>query len=310
MANRIVYQNGRFVPESEARLSIYDSALIYGDMVYEVVRTLAGRPYRLGEHLERLSESLATLAIDPGISLNEMERIALETLAKNQANEADDIDWQLMINISRGPAAAFPLAFAPTEQRPTIVISCYPLVTRLGKLAAAYTDGVDLFVARQRAIPPELLPIHAKVRSRFHYRLADLEAHRRGHGEWPVLVDPDGNVTEGTSYNLFAFCHGRLWTAPESDVVVGITRRVVLDLADALGMATLEDKLPLTEVRTADEMFVTGTSIGILHARSLDGAPLGDGKIGPRTLQLREALHAELGLDIAEQARRYAGWEW
>jgi branched-chain amino acid aminotransferase len=313
---RVAYLNGQFVPESQARVSIYDSGLLTGDMAYEVTRTIHQKPFRLSEHLERLAGSLRTLAIDPGISPADLERATLETLARNLPTEAADVDWQIIHNVSRGPGGGFQAAFSTDERRPTVIISCFPLTHRLGRLAGKYETGVDLLVPGQRAIPGGLLPTQVKARGRLHYQLANLEAEALSPGSWPVLLDPEGNVTEGTSFNLFAVASGKLCTAPEGDVLVGITRTVVLELARGIGLEIREGKLPLAVVERAEELFVTSTSIGILHARTLTDASagqaalprtIGSGAIGPVTLRLRKALDAALGLDFAAQAKGYAG---
>ena len=103
MTDRVVYFNGEYVPEREARVSIFDSALMFGDMVFEMTRTFGGRPFRLRDHLERLYLSLRLLEIDCGLSIDDMERISLETLERNRPTEADDVDWFIMHDVSRGP---------------------------------------------------------------------------------------------------------------------------------------------------------------------------------------------------------------
>jgi len=311
---RVAYFNGQFVPENQARVSIYDSGVLAGDMAYEVTRTIHQRPFRLREHLERLRESLALLAIDPGMSTDELERVTLKTLARNLPTEAPDVDWQIIHNLSRGPGSGFQAAFSAEERRPTIVISCFPLTHRLARLADKYETGVDVIIPPQRSLPAQWLPVHLKARGRIHFQLANLQAEALAPSAWPVLIDPDGNVTEGTSFNVFAVAKDTLLTAPAEDVLVGVTRTVVLALARSLGLRVREAKLPLAALLAADELFATSTSIGILHARSVvdasDGQPaptlpIGSGNLGPITARLRLALHAELGLDFAAQAKHY-----
>jgi branched-chain amino acid aminotransferase len=307
MSSRIVYHNGRFLPESEARVSIYDSALTHGDMAYEVTRTIRGQPYRLDEHLRRLFHTLAALGIDPGIDRAELEQITLETLSRNLPGEAADTDWQIIHNVSRGPAGGYGGAFTPEERRPTVLVSCYPLVERLARLAAAYDTGLDLVVPAQRALPGDVVDPTIKTRSRLHFQLANLQAEAARPGSFAVLLDPAGYLTEGTSGNIFLVRDGMLLTPRLTHVLPGVTRGLVLELAFGLGLTADESDLTLDDARHADEMFMTSTSIGILHARSLDGRAVGDGRIGPITSQLRLALFTAVGLDFAAQARAYAG---
>lgn len=304
--SRIVYFNGRFVPEHEARLSIYDSALLLGDMAYEVTRTVRQRPYRLRDHLVRLKRSLAALRIEPGLSIDELERITLDTLERNLPLEADDVDWNIIHNVSRGPAEDFRAAFAPEELRPTVLVSCFPMHEKLAKLAARYVSGVDLVVPAQRSLPSSLLDAQIKFRSRVHFQLANLQAREKLPGAMAALVDPDGNLTEGTSGNLFCVERGRLLTPTSRNILPGITRDVVLHLSARLGIPAEEADITVDRAGATDEMFVTSTSIGILHARSYELRPIGDGQIGPITTRLRAALGEEIGLDFAAQALAYA----
>jgi branched-chain amino acid aminotransferase len=277
-----------------------------GDMAFEVTRTFEHRPFRLRHHLERLFHSLRVIRTDPGISLDEFERLTLETLRLNLPTEASDVDWNIIHNVSRGPAAAFAEAFTASELRPSIAISCFPLTRKLAAIAPFYQAGLDLVVPPQRAIPRELLDPTIKTRSRIHYHLANFQAHDIQPGAWALLATPDGRLTEGTSGNFFLVQRGTLFTPRQEDVLSGVTRGVVLALAARLGIPSAERDLDFDDASRADEMFLTSTSIGILHARSYCGRPVGDGQIGPITRRLREALNAEVGLDFGEQARHYA----
>jgi branched-chain amino acid aminotransferase len=111
MSDRVVYFNGCFVPENEARVSIFDSALMFGDMAFEMTRTFKQRPFKLRNHLERLYASLRLLEIDCGLTLAEMERRTLETLERNLGTEPADVDWQIMHNVSRGPMDLYRTVF-------------------------------------------------------------------------------------------------------------------------------------------------------------------------------------------------------
>lgn len=304
MSQRVVYFNGRFVPESEARVSIYDSALTLGDMAYEVTRTCHGTPFRLREHIERLRHSLAVIGVDPRMTADELHAVTLETVRRNRELCEPHVDFQIIHNVSRGPAAGYEEAFLPAEFRPTVIVSCYPLTQRLARLAPAYQTGIDLVLVRQRAIPGELLDAEIKTRSRLHFQLANLEAQRRGGTA--VLLDPTGHLTEGTSGNLFLVRGGAVLTPARGNLLPGFTRGLVLDLARQLGLPAEETQLTPRDAALADELFVTSTSIGILHARSFDGTAVGGGALGNITARLRAALDAAAGVNFAAQARAYA----
>lgn len=306
MSQRVVYFNGRIVPEREARVSIYDSALQLGDMAFEVTRTIRHAPFKLSAHLERLRRSMRALSIDPGLTNDELERITLDVVDRNLPTEADDVDWNIVHDVSRGPAAAFRGAFTQDELRPTVVVACYPLAGKMAALAPAYESGIDLVVPDQRSLPHGLLDAGIKCRSRVHYQLANLQAEAKLRGSTAVLLDPDGYVTEGTSGNVFFVKDGALLTPTTRNILPGVTRGVVLDLARRLGLKVGESHLTQADAAAADEAFVTSTSIGIVHARSFEGRVISGGAIGPVTQRLREAFTAEVGLDFAAQAASYA----
>jgi branched-chain amino acid aminotransferase len=306
MNQRIVNLNGQFVAESQARLSIYDSGVTMGDMAFEVTRTFHHRPFRLRQHLERLFHSLAAIRVEAGVSLDEIESLTLETLERNLPTEPAEVDWNIIHNVSRGPAAAFIEAISPADARPTVAISCFPLTRKLAALAPSYESGLDLVVPAQPAIGRELLDPTIKTRSRIHYHIANFQAHDVLPGAWAVLATPDGRVTEGTSGNFFMVRGGQLVTPPAEDVLSGITRGVILELACELEIATAERAVQLSEAAAADEMFLTSTSIGILHGRSFNQNSVSDGRIGLVTRRLRDALGRHVGLDFGDQARQYA----
>lgn len=306
MSQRVVYFNGRIVPESEARVSIFDSALQVGDMTFEVTRTVRGAPFRLADHLTRLRRSMTALRIDPGLTDAALEKITLDVLARNRPTEADDVDWTIVHDVSRGPAAAYRSFVPPEEQRATVIVACVPLATKMAALSPYYEQGLDLVVPRQRSLPHGLLDAGIKCRSRLHYQLANLEAEEKRSGSTAVLLDPDGFVTEGTSGNAFFVHREELLTPTTRNILPGVTRGLVLDVARRIGIAVREADITQDEAAAADEAFITSTSIGILHARSFEDGTIGDGRIGPLTRKLREALAAEVGLDFAAQAASYA----
>lgn len=306
MSQRVVYFNGSYVPERDAKVSIYDASLSEGAMVFEVCRTFNGELFRLREHLERLDDSLTALGIQSGTSTEELERIAQETLARNLPTEASDVEWNLIVNVSAGPSPTFLDAFPSEEIRPTVIISCFPMTRRLAKLARPFEEGIDVVVPQQKALPPELLDPAIKTRGRLHYHIAGLQAANARPRAVAVLVNPHGFLTESTSANLFLVRRGELYTPHLRDVLPGVTRGVILELAEQLGLKATEADLTPDDALQASEVLLTSTSIGILHARSFNGTTLGDGRLGPVAKQLRQAFNHLVGVDIVAQANAYA----
>ena len=304
MSMRVVYFNGRLVPESEARVSIFDSALMYGDMAFEMTRTFGQKPFGLRQHLERLYGSLRLLEIDCGLSIEEMEQVTLDTLRENIPTEAGDVDWQIMHDVSRGPLPLYSTAF-PEGVRPTVSINCWPLITHMGGFAANYDRGVEIMIPAQQTIPAHLLDLKAKTRSRVHYRLAELQAQRAG-AKWPVLLDPEGFLAEGPGWNIFLVKDGALLTPEPRNVLNGVSRGATIKLARGLGIKVLETNLGRYEALMADEIFCTATTFSLVHATSFEGQTIGDGNPGPVFQTLMSAWKEDVGVDFVSQAHEYA----
>jgi len=310
MANRVVYFNGDFVPESEARVSIFDSALMYGDMAFDMTRTYRQKPFHLCSHIERIYAALELMEIDCGMSRDEMEKATLETLERNVPTEADDMDWQIMHDVSRGPMPSYRTAF-PDGLRPTVSINCWPLITHTGAFAPNYDSGVSLGIPAQQALPAYLIDPKAKTRSRLHYQMANLQAARMGN-VLPLLLDTDGFIAEGTGWNIFLVRDGVLYTPEPRNILLGVSRRVTMELAVEEGIEVREANLGRYEALRADEMFCTATTYALCHANSFEGQPVGDGTPGPIFKKLMAAWKQRAGIDFVAQAKDYASrlQEW
>ncbi len=305
MTERVVYLSGEYVPEHEAQISIFDSALMFGDMAFEMTRTFRGEPFKLREHLERLFTSLRLLEIDCGMSIDEMEDVTQDVLARNRATEPEDVDWQIMHDVSRGPLGLYQSVFA-RGVRPTVSINCWPLVTHMGSFAATYDSGVHVAIPAQQALPAHLVDPKAKTRSRMHYQLALLQAKRMGDGVWPVLLDPDGFLAEGPGWNIFLVKDGALYTSEPRNILLGVSRAATMQLARELGIEVREKNLGRLEALDADEIFCTATTFCLVHAVSFEGQALGAASPGPLFKRLRAAWQEHVGLDFVAQAHSYA----
>ncbi len=304
MEKRIAYFNGDFVPEAQAKVSIYDTALATGEKMVEVSRTFNHTPYKLEDHLERLYRGLDVFQIDPGMNPQQMAEATDETLHRNLPTESERVDWQILHYVSRGPAAQFEMI--PDEDlKPTVIIHCIPLVNRLGKMAKKYTIGVDLVVVEQRAIPQEVISPQIKSNGRMDHVVGRLEAKRLKPGSTGVLLDQNGYLTEATGSSLFLVNDDRIQTAPSSRVLNGFTREMIFDIASKLGIPVEEQDLTIADAMNASEIFITSTVICQVHARSFDGLVMNGGLLGPITNQVRQAFIEEVGLDFAKQAQEY-----
>ena len=207
--HRSVYFNGKMIPEHEARVSIFDSALMFGDMAFEMTRTYNHKAFCLREHLVRLYKSLKMMQIDPGMTIDEMEQVTLDTLAANMVTEADDVDWQIMHDVSRGTMGIYHSIGegGDNDGGPTVSINCWPLITHQGGYAPNYSNGVNLVVSPVTQLPAHLLDLKAKTRSRLHYQMSILNSQLYEVPVDPVLMDPDGFLAEGPGWNICAFSY-------------------------------------------------------------------------------------------------------
>lgn len=305
MKHRVVYINGRFIPESTACLSLYDSALATGEVVIEVTRTFNHRPFQLREHLRRLFLGLKEMRLDIGINLTRLAELTQTTLNRNLPTDKKEVDWQIIHYISRGPAALFEM-FPSHALKPTLIIQCIPLKNRLGKMAHKYRDGVDLVVTPQRVIPPQILSPQIKSRGRLDYILARIQAKTIKPGSTGVLLDEQGYVTEGTGTSLFVVKNGKIKTAPAKKVLNGTTRELIFRLSRNLNIPIQETDYTVTEAATADEIFITSTVICLVHARSFNDKIIGNAVCGPVTQRIKSAYIRHVGLDFAAQAQYYS----
>lgn len=166
--------------------------------------------------------------------------------------------------------------------------------------------GVPVVIPAQPALPAHLVDPKAKTRSRLHYQMAQLQAARMGPGRWPVMLDPDGFLTEGPGWNIFLVKHGTLLTPEPRNILLGVSRATIMELAGELGIPVRETNLGRYEALQADEVFCTATTFCLVHAASFEGRPVGDGQPGPLFRRLAQAWQQKVGVDFVAQAHAYA----
>ena len=302
---RLVYFNGEFVPEREARISIFDCALMYGDMVFEMTRSFEQKPYRLRQHLERLYASMRYAEIDCGMVIDEMEAATLETVERNLP-ALEGYDFQVMHDVTRG---ALPLYDTIVKEgtAPIVSINVLPLIRHIGGMAEKYETGAHFVITPQQSVPARYVDPKAKNRSRIYYKIADLQATRMEAGAMALLTDERGFITEGTGNNFFMVQNNEIFTPRPHDILRGVSRGACMELAGKLGIPVREVDIEPYDVREADEAWFTSTTICMVPITRFDFQPLGDGKPGKIYRKLLEAWSEEVGVDIAAQAREYAG---
>lgn len=304
--NRIVYINGEFVPESEAKISIYDSALMFGDMVFEMTRSFNKIQFKLREHLERLYASIKFVHISLKMTINEIETLCHEVVKKNEPFFDAHDEHRLMINVSRGPLSIYADIFGG-QLEPTIVIADFPLKWTVANMASLYDTGINAVIPSQRAIPANLLESKVKSRSRLHYMMANIEVSQwKGENNWTLLLDPNGFITEGPGSNFFIVKDNIIITPEPRNILRGVSRAYVFELAEQLGIACIEKNIEPYDVIMADEAFMTGTPFCILPVTKLNGSVIGEGRFGKATRQLLDAWSKNVALDIKQQIKDYS----
>lgn len=270
--------DGSFVPIGEARTSLLDRGFLRADATYDVVGVWDGAFFRLADHLDRFERGCAELRLELPYSRQEIESILLEVVARSGLRAA-----YVDLIATRGiPPEG---SRDPRLYRNRFLAYAVPYIWLFR--SDDPTAGMDAVIARTvRRIPSDCVDPTVK---NFHW--GDLtkglyEAYDRG-AHYPILLDHGGNVTEGAGYNLFALVDGRLLT-PASGVLLGITRRTVIELARAEGIEVEETDLDEATFRRGNELFATSTAGGVMPITSLDGEPVGDGRAGELTRRLRD----------------------
>ena len=290
---RVAFVNGHIVPESEAVVSIRDRGFLQGDAVFDTTRTFGGRIFRLDEHLDRFFSSLKYMRIDPGLTKDDFARLTMEVLQANMPLLDDDDDYWVTQRVTRGVRVG-------GEDRPSIIIECVPLPFKAR--ARYYRDGLPVIVPSVRRTPPESQSPRAKVHNYVNLVQAELEVRSQNPDAWPILLDTNGNLSEGPGSNIFIVKDGAVMTPKEQFVLAGISRRVTIELAQELGIEVHETDIDLFDAYTADEAFVTSTSFCICPVSSFNGSTVADGAVpGPVTDRLTRAYSGMVDLDITAQ---------
>jgi branched-chain amino acid aminotransferase len=303
---RLVYFNGKMVPEADAKVSIYDSALMFGDMVFEMTRSFGKKQFKLREHIDRLYVGLKILRIPLQMAPEEMERACYETIEANDHLFAADDEHRLMIDVSRGLLGIYQ-GIEGLHKGPNVIIADFPLRWTVASMGKLFNTGINAVIPSQRAIPANLLDPKVKNRSRIHYLMANIEVSQvEGSNNWALLLDTDGFIAEGTGDNFFIIKDGVIITPEGRNILRGISREYVMrELCPQLNMPVIERNIEQYDVYTADEAFITGTPFCMLPVTSLNGNVIGEGKVGEGVNRMLEQWGANVGVNVKEQIQHW-----
>ena len=297
-SERVAYFNGSIVPESQVLLPFRDRGFLYGDAVFDTSRTFGGRVFKLQEHIDRLYRSLRYTQINPGLTPGQMKTITEEVLERNVPLLEEYEDYWVFQRVSRGLSSVG--GEEPERSGSTVIVECTPLP--LEARTKCVRDGIDVIVPAIRRVPQECLSPRVKSHNYLNLVMGDLAAKAVNPDAWAVLADTRGNLAEGYGCNFFTVHEGRLYTPKEQYVLAGMSRETVIVLARELGLPVLEEDLDLFDVSIAEEAFLTSTSICICGVRSVNGSPIGDGRVpGPVTKRLIEAYIRLVQYDFVGQ---------
>ena len=297
---RMVYINGEIVPESEGKVSFRDQGFVTGDAVFDATRTFSGMIFKLKEHLNRLYDSLKYMRLDPGIPQQQMADLTMQVLAANQPLLGPDDDYWVIQRISRG------VPMGGGEYKPTVIIECNPLP--FAARARYYRDGLSVVIPSIRRTPPECMSPRVKVHNYINLLLGDQEVKAQNPDAFSILMDINGNISEGFGSNFFIVKNGVVITPKEQYILAGISRETVIQLAQGLNIEVQEADIDLYDVYTADEAFVTSTSFCLCSVSSVNGSTIGDGGVpGPVTDQIQTAYSDLVGIDIVKQYLKRLG---
>ncbi|MEP6672760.1 MAG: branched-chain-amino-acid transaminase [Chthoniobacter sp.] len=268
-----IYIDGQFYPEPEAKISVFDHGLLYGDGIFEGIRFYNGRVFQLTQHLERLWDSARAIMLTIPMTMEELEAATLETIRKNNLR-----DGYIRLLVTRGKGN---LGLSPDRcpKASVIIIAAtiqlYP--------PEAYERGMTVVTCATRRVAPGALSPAVKSLNYLNNIMAKIEANLSKADEG-LMLNEEGYVAECTGDNVFIVKRGEIFTPPVyAGSLRGITWQAVLDIAAELGLKINVTQLTRYDLYTADEFFLTGTAAEVIAAVKLDNRPIGDGKPGPIT---------------------------
>jgi len=289
----LIYLNGKLVPEEDAKVSIFDHGLLYGDGVFEGIRGYNGRIWKLEEHLSRLYNSAKAIMLDVPLNFYDLKNAIIQTVRANKLK-----DSYIRVVVTRG---AGDLGLDPRKCRvPTLfiiagTIQLYP--------EALYEKGLDVITVGTKRNLTESVNPSIKSLNYLNNILAKIEANNAGAAEG-LLLNHMGYVSECTGENIFTVRNNSLYTPPVyAGVLEGVTRNIVKEIAAGIGLKVTEENMTRHDIFTADECFLTGTAAEIVPVVSLDKRVIGTGKPGEITRRIRKEfsfLTREEGVPVYE----------
>ena len=304
--SRLVFFNEKFIPETEAKVSIYDSALMFGDMIFEMTRSFKGKQFLLEKHIDRLLLGIKILRVPFKYNKKQIIKFCYETIEKNKYVFEKDDEHRLMIDVSSGLLGIYN-GIEGLHTGSNLIIADFPLRWTVRNMGKLFDDGINAAITSQRAIPSMFMDPKIKNRSRLFYLTANIEASLfKGENNWALLLDVNGFISEGTGDNFFIVKDNKVFTPKGKDILRGISRDYVMNnLCKKLKIQIYEKNFEPYDVYAADEAFMTGTPFCMLPVTSLNGLKIGDGTRGKIFNKLLSKWSENVGLDIELQIKNW-----
>src|SRR4051812_37327188 len=276
--SRQIYISGKFCPQEDAKISVFDHGLLYGDGVFEGLRSYRGKVFRLAEHIRRLYESAKAIWLEIPMSPDDMSDAVNESVRVNKID-----DGYIRLVVTRGAGT---LGLDPNRcSNPQVIIiadaiSLYP--------KELYEKGLEIVTVSVQRMHPAALNPRIKSLNYLNNILAKIEGLQAGCIE-ALMLNHKGEVAECTGDNIFLVRHGQLWTPPlEAGILEGVTRDAVIEVARAAGIMVHEAPLTKHDVYVAEECFLTGTAAELIPVVKVDSRTIGTGKPGPMFRDLEQ----------------------
>ncbi len=276
-----IYIDGKFYSEANAKISVFDHGLLYGDGIFEGIRFYNGRVFRLEEHLARLWDSARSICLEIPMSVRDMTEAVLETIRQNHLR-----DGYIRLLVTRGIGN---LGLNPAQCKYPSVIIIAATITLYHE--SIYRKGLAIVTCATRRSSPAALNPAVKSLNYLNNVMARIEANLAGADE-ALMLNEAGNVAECTADNIFIIKRGQIFTPPiTAGALRGITRSIVFEIAAELGIKIMESDITRHDVFVADECFLTGTAAEIIPVVKADGRLIGNGKPGPITARTIARFH-------------------
>jgi branched-chain amino acid aminotransferase len=290
------YLNGKMVRGRDAVIPLDDRGVQWGDAVYDSIRTYGGKPFQMDFRIDRFFRSLQYVRIAPPLAKAELRRLTEQVIEANMPLVGKGDDITVNYYCSRG---SMKVTGGLTPAGVTAIF-CRPVA--FASFAKFYVTGAPAVTPATRRTPPECVSPKAKISNKMNHFVAELEAKAHNPDAFAVMLDLEGNLTEGSGSNFLFVSDGRIKVPDTRLVLSGADMATIGELASNLQIGCDEGTYTAYDVYTAEEAFLTTNSFGILPIVSMNGLPIGSGKIGPVTRRLMDAWAELVGIDFVGQA--------